>query len=205
MRGGSTLKKHLAEYLRTQALLCQRAGVDIRLNTEVTPAYALSLKPDVIIAALGAKPLKPSIPGIDGGSVLSGEELYYSPEKAGKKVAIIGGGLVGIELAIYMENLGHEVTIVEIADKLTMHKFSVHTKALNDMLGRLPIKVKLNTKTLEITDAGLKVQDLVEGKEYFIEAIYRCLCHRYEALQRRGYSPVPVRQGILPDRRLRHT
>lgn len=163
-------KKHLSEYLRTQALLCKRAGVDIRLNTEVTPEYALSLKPDVIIAALGAKQLEPSIPGIDGSNVIGAVELYSSPQKAGKKIAIIGGGLVGIELGIYMDSLGHDVTIVEIADKLNMHKFSVHTKALNDMLGRVPIKVKLNTETLEINEKGLKVKDLVEGSEYFIEA-----------------------------------
>jgi NADPH-dependent 2,4-dienoyl-CoA reductase/sulfur reductase-like enzyme len=86
---GVPFKKHLAEYLRTQALLCQRAGVDIRLNTEVTPAYALSLKPDVIIAALGAKPLKPSIPGIDGGSVLR-VRSFLQPRKGRQEVAIIG-------------------------------------------------------------------------------------------------------------------
>ena len=90
-----------------------------------TPEYALSLKPDVIIAALGAKQLEPSIPGIDGSNVIGAVELYSSPQKAGKKIAIIGGGLVGIELGIYMDSLGHDVTIVEIADKLNMHKFSV--------------------------------------------------------------------------------
>jgi 2,4-dienoyl-CoA reductase-like NADH-dependent reductase (Old Yellow Enzyme family) len=55
-------KKRLGEYLERQALLCRRAGVDIRLNTEVTPELALSLKPDVIIAALGAWPIKPPVP-----------------------------------------------------------------------------------------------------------------------------------------------
>ena len=49
-------KKKLDEYLKQQAGLVARAGVEIRLNTEVTPEYAKNVGADVIIAALGARP-----------------------------------------------------------------------------------------------------------------------------------------------------
>ncbi len=166
-------KKHLREYLSRQALLCERAGVDIRLNTEVTPALALSLKPDVIIAALGARPVKPPVKGIDNFNVIGAEELYYHPEKAGKRIAILGGGLVGLELGIYMQGRGHDITVIEVLDRLNTQQFSMHTLALNDMLARLPIDVKLSTRALEITDRGLRAEGpCAKGKkeEYFIEA-----------------------------------
>ena len=69
-------KAKLDAYLNQQAERLARAGVDIRLNTEVTPALADSLKPDVIIAAPGARPVKPPIPGIDGKNVFSAEHIY---------------------------------------------------------------------------------------------------------------------------------
>jgi NADPH-dependent 2,4-dienoyl-CoA reductase/sulfur reductase-like enzyme len=63
-------KKHLAEYIEQRERLLARSAVEIRLNTEVTPEYALGVGADVIIAALGATPIKPNIPGIDGKTVI---------------------------------------------------------------------------------------------------------------------------------------
>ena len=49
-------KKHLGEYLQHQALMISREkNIEVRLNTEVTPALARELQPDVIVAALGAR------------------------------------------------------------------------------------------------------------------------------------------------------
>ena len=59
-------KANLSTYLKRQALKIFRAPIEVHLNTEVTPEVAISFKPDVIIAALGARPLVPSIKGIDG-------------------------------------------------------------------------------------------------------------------------------------------
>jgi 2,4-dienoyl-CoA reductase-like NADH-dependent reductase (Old Yellow Enzyme family) len=107
-------KKHLRRYLDRQAVKIALAGFDLRLNTEATPALAAELEPDAIIAAVGAEPLIPHIPGIGRENVFKAEELYIDPEKAGKKVVILGGGLVGCELAVYLGDLGKNVTILEM-------------------------------------------------------------------------------------------
>ena len=101
-------KQNLAKYLDRQAEKAAKAGVDIRLETEVTPEYAAKEGADVLIAALGARPVKPPIPGLDGGNVLSAEEAYENPEKVGNSVVIIGAGLSGVELAIYLTSLGRK-------------------------------------------------------------------------------------------------
>ena len=67
-------------------MLCARAGVEIRLNTTVTPQYAVAQKADVLIAALGARPVKPPVEGIDGTNVYAAEEVYLDASKAGQKV-----------------------------------------------------------------------------------------------------------------------
>jgi 2,4-dienoyl-CoA reductase-like NADH-dependent reductase (Old Yellow Enzyme family)/thioredoxin reductase len=150
-------KKHLADYMARQALLISRAAIDVRLNTEVTPEYARSLKPDVIVAALGSRPIKPHIDGIDGASVMSAEKAYANPDKVGDRVVIVGGGLAGIELAIYMSKLGRKATIIECQNKLTTDE-SLHTVALMTQVDQLKIDIRLSTKVTKITDAAVFAQ-----------------------------------------------
>jgi len=147
-------KKHLADYIARQALLISRAAIDVRLNTEVTPEYARSLKPDVIIAALGSRPVKPDIDGIGGANVMSAETAYADPDKVGDKIVILGGGLAGIELAIYMSKLGRKATILELSDKLTTDE-SLHTVALKTQIKQHEIDIFLSVKTTKITDTAV--------------------------------------------------
>ncbi len=152
-----SFKQKLKDYLAVQAHLLSKAAVDIRLGTEVTPDYAASLRPDVIIAALGARPVKPPIKGIDLPNVVSAEDVYYHPEKAGENVIILGGGLVGVELGIHLAMEGRSVVIVEQQPELSVDPFSMHTLALEDQIKKLGIKVLTSTTVNEITPTGVSV------------------------------------------------
>jgi len=156
-------KKRLEEYLDRQELRLSRAPVTVRLGTEVTPELAGELCPDVLIAALGARPIVPQIPGIYGANVIGAENLYYSPEKAGNKLVIIGGGLVGIEMGVFMAELGKRVTIVEVLDGLTTDPYGMHSLALMQEIGRLGIGVKLGTTVLSISDTAVSCKN-AEGE-----------------------------------------
>ncbi|NLT15734.1 MAG: FAD-dependent oxidoreductase [Clostridiales bacterium] len=174
-------KKHLEEYLELQARLLSRAPVEVRLNTAVTPELASSLRPDVIIAALGSRPVKPPIPGIDRENVYGAEDVYNKPELAGKKAVILGGGLVGLELGVYLAQTGRHVTVIEMLprtcasedDKETSERFSafggmvvgdplVHGISIREYLKAHPelnMKIMTSTKALEITEKGIVVED----------------------------------------------
>ncbi len=86
--------------------MIERRGIDVRLNTEVTPELAKSLTPDVIIAAMGSFPVVPKIKGIEGPNVMGAEEAYYDPEKVGGSAVILGCGLVGAELGVFFGAAG---------------------------------------------------------------------------------------------------
>jgi 2,4-dienoyl-CoA reductase-like NADH-dependent reductase (Old Yellow Enzyme family)/thioredoxin reductase len=150
-------KQKLKTYLEHQAHMLAKSAVDIRLDTEVTPAYARSHRPDVIVAAVGARPVKPPVKGIDLPHVLGAEEIYYHPEKAGQKLVILGGGLVGIELGLYMAGLGRDVSIVEMLPGLSVDPFSMHTLALFEEIKSLGLKIHTSTAVTEITPAGVLV------------------------------------------------
>ena len=113
-------KQRLDDYINLQERRVGRAGIEVHLNTAATPETVSAFRPDVVVAALGARPVKPTfIPGIDRDNVMGAEEVYYHPEKVGKRAVIIGGGLVGAELGIYMADThGRDITIVEMADHI---------------------------------------------------------------------------------------
>ena len=151
-------KKHLGQYLALQARRLEKAGIDVRLNTPLTPELARSLEPDVIVAALGADAALPPIPGLEGKNVILAEDLYPAPEKAGKKVVILGGGLVGCELAVYLGDLGHEVEILEMAPMLNSGSNILQGSSIQLQLKRLGITPRLRTKVTEITPKGVRAE-----------------------------------------------
>jgi 2,4-dienoyl-CoA reductase-like NADH-dependent reductase (Old Yellow Enzyme family)/thioredoxin reductase len=160
-------KKYLHTYLDQQAALVSRGkNIDVRLNTQVTRELAEALAPDVIIAAVGSKPLIPGIKGIDGPNVVGAEAVYLSPEKAGHKIVILGGGLVGSELAIHLGDMGRDVTILEMLPALNAGDNIFQGMSINVELSRLDTHIATGTKAIEITDKGVLGED-AEGQKFF--------------------------------------
>ena len=148
-------KAHLHEYLEQQAEFIKRENINVMLNTKVTPEFASILEPDVIIAAVGASPLIPKIPGIDGENVYTAEEIYVEPYKATGKTVILGGGLVGTELAIFLAMQGHDVEIVEMANRLNCGSNILQGQSIGIELRKYNIPVHLGTKVKEIRKGGI--------------------------------------------------
>jgi len=150
-----SFKRHLSEYLDYQEGVVRRAPVEVRTGTEVTSDTARAAGADVIIAAIGSRPAVPGIPGIDGANVLVAEEVYYHPEKTGHSLVIIGGGLVGIELGIYLAGLGRQVSIIEMMDTLNDGGNQCHGLAMNNEIKKYGIRVSTSTRVIEIGKNGL--------------------------------------------------
>ncbi len=159
-------KQKLDLYLDRQERDVRKAAIDLRLNTEVTPEYAENIDADVIIAATGARPIKPNIPGIDGENVLGAEFAYLNTDKIGKNVCILGAGLVGLELGIYLSMLGHKVKVLEMADSINDGGNFLHAIGLRAELAKREVEVYLNTKAGEIKADGV-VGETAEGEKFF--------------------------------------
>jgi NADPH-dependent 2,4-dienoyl-CoA reductase/sulfur reductase-like enzyme len=159
-------KDKLTAYLDRQARKVGRANIDVRLHTEVTPAYAEELRPGALVIAAGAVPVIPPVPGIDRPNVKGAAAIYADPELAGKKVVIIGGGLVGLELAIHLGDMGRDVAVIEMLDEISDSGNTIHAIAVHSQLERLHIPVALSTKAVEINETGL-VSEGREGRKLY--------------------------------------
>ncbi len=80
-----------------------RAGVHVRTGVEITPQEVAKLEADIIVLAIGARPHYPDIPGIDSHPhVMHADDVLENSSVVGDKVAIIGAGGAGVELAIHL-------------------------------------------------------------------------------------------------------
>lgn len=102
----------------TYERLARKAGVEIRLNTEVTPDYVTSENADALIIAVGSTPLVPPIPGLNGPNVVIVNNHYKQKDKVTEDVVVFGGGLAGCECAIHLGMEGKRVHLVEMRDML---------------------------------------------------------------------------------------
>lgn len=148
-------KKHLHEYIQNQVRRIRETDIKVILNTELTSEQAETLEPDVIIAAIGATPVIPPIEGVDGENVIGAVEAYEKAEKIQGKILILGGGLVGIELGIYLKNMGKDVELIEMASKLNCGDNSVHEMGVIAEMKRNGLVAHTSTRALKINDKGV--------------------------------------------------
>ncbi|MDD5094445.1 MAG: FAD-dependent oxidoreductase [Dehalococcoidia bacterium] len=170
--------RRLINYLSTQVT---KVGVTIELMKEATPELVLQLNPDVAIVAIGATTWTPPIKGLDGNKkICCSIDLLTGKAKAGERVIVAGGGLVGCETAMYLAEQGKQVTIIEMMDRLVPEGIgNLSAKALFDRMGKSKIEVLTNTKLLEVAQSSASV--IIDGKQRELE--FDCMVHCL------GFSP----------------
>ena len=90
-------------------------GVEVHLNTTADEATVKASGADVVIVATGSKP---KVFPLGSAPVYPAADILLGNQKAGEHVAIIGGGLVGCETALWLREMGKTVTIVEAMPKI---------------------------------------------------------------------------------------
>ena len=119
-------KKRLADF--PNYLIHRAAGLRnlfVFTDTEATADLVKNLKPNIIVNATGSQPLLPPIAGLHENLGKEGSKVYsildminhvndYPEDMTGKKVAVIGGGAVGLDVVEYFAPRGASVSIVEM-------------------------------------------------------------------------------------------
>lgn len=159
-------KHEMYELAGTYKLLAEKAGVSIRLNTEVTKEYAEKENPDALIIAVGSKPLIPPIPGLDGKNVVVVNNYYLEKEKVSDEVVVFGGGLAGCECAIHLGMEGKKVHLVEMRDALAPDANVRHRPLLLKEIEKY-VTAHTGYKGLKVTDEGILCENS-EGEKVLV-------------------------------------
>lgn len=150
--------------------LC-RLPVEIHLNTEVTADQLRKMGADVILLATGSVPVMPNVPGIGDSKVIGCMDAFANPDKIGQKVVVIGGGLVGCEMALdYAEN-GKEVTVAEALPKILSAGIPSpipNGQMIPDLFEHYHVNVLENHKLSAVKDGKAVLES--DGQEKVLEA-----------------------------------
>ena len=110
-----------------------------------------------MIIATGAKPIIPNISGIDRDNVVTAIDVLAGKQQVGTRVVVIGGGMVGIESAVYLAEKGRKVSIVEMLPKIVLDTGLTWRLAYWRKIPLLGIQIFTETRLYEVRENGVNV------------------------------------------------
>lgn len=146
------------DLFRGKATLLADGSVKISPSGADSPQSSKVLTADHIILATGSIPAFPPIPGIHSPHVLTSDDVLKGEDHLPSSVLIIGGGVIGVELATYYSDLKVPVTIVEGQKQIL--------PAMDRDIAQNLSRIMKQANVTICTDASVKeIRDLKNGAE----------------------------------------
>ena len=158
-----------------------RLGVKVHLNTKAGEKEILDKSYDAVIMATGSRPKRFSLG--DDDKVYSAEEVLLGKKDAGNTVVVVGGGLVGCELALDLAMKGKKVTIVEALGKLLAVNgplCSANREMLEKLIPFNGIDVCCNAKVTGFKNGVLSATVESGTKEFKADSVVLCVGYSSE-------------------------
>ena len=136
----------------------ERLKVQVELNSDIQAQDPRIEAADVVICATGSHAFLPPIKGIEYG--VTAVDVLKGAVTAKKEATIIGGGLVGCELAIWLSQHGKSVRIIEMADTFmsTGAPADMNKQMILELLEHHQVEIRLQTKLQEIREHEIVVE-----------------------------------------------
>lgn len=158
-------KGEISGAIRSFIVNCREAGVDIRTGTEATPELVASLKPDAIIIATGSVPLRLPIPGLDSCGCSTAEDVLTGKADTGKRVLVVGGGMVGCECVEFLTEREHIVDMVEMKLVIGEDIVPEARKYIMANLEKHKVTQRVNARVKQFYADGVDFTDTVTGED----------------------------------------
>ena len=148
--------KPLVSYLQTQI---KKLKIKV-VNQEATSKAIKDGGFDAVIVAAGATPLAlEDVQGIGHKKVTSASQVLHGKAKLGKKVVVIGGGIVGTEVGLFLAEQGKEVVFVEMLDTF-MNNITFDEKLVyEERFKKLNVSIHTGKRLESVSDQGVTVTD----------------------------------------------
>lgn len=172
--GSHPFKEGIAALNKWYQRELEELKVPVYLNSPMDAEKIKAQKPDAVILAVGSSHFMPPIPGIDHAKSVNCYDALMHNVEIGQKVAVIGGGMTGCELAYDLASFeGKQVTLVEGLPAV-MSSGPVVPKAVKTMLLDLldlhKVEIKTSRFITEINDTGAVLKNPATGELETLEA-----------------------------------
>ena len=114
---------------------------------------------DNVLIATGSVPARPPIPGLDAPGVVTSDEILEKADELYSSLVIIGGGVIGVELACFYAAMGTQVTVIEALDRILPNLDREFAQSVSLLLKKRGVAVHAGCRVerVEQTDGGLTV------------------------------------------------
>lgn len=130
------------------------------------------LTADYILIATGSEPDYLDVPGMDLPGIITSDDILEGVPEEIKHIAILGGGVIGVEFAAFYNDLGIDVTLIITSPRMLRKMDKDLATTLNSVFKRSGIKVLVNAAVTSVTQGenGLDVNLDIKGKEDIVTA-----------------------------------
>ena len=112
-------KESMERPLRGLLAAVRLQEIPLLFHQPVDEAFLAKVRPEVLLWAVGAEAVRPPIDGLETVPVFTSKEYYLGGrELPGRRVLVLGGGLVGVEAAEKLALEGREVVVVEMLPEM---------------------------------------------------------------------------------------
>lgn len=132
-------------------------GVEVRLNTIVTTELIEQINPDEVVIAVGSAPIELNIPGAKLSHVTNSHDVLAGKKEVSGRVVVIGGGLVGLEVAEYIHEMADHITVVEMLDQVAKDLGQLRNICVMESLYAAGIETVTNAKCVEIKENSVVI------------------------------------------------
>ena len=145
-------KQNISRLIKHDLHMCKKYGVEFKLGTEVTLDMIKEVNPDAVVIATGSTPLVPPIEGIKGDNVVTAHDILAGNAVAGKSVAILGGGSVGVETADFLAENTRQVSVIEMREDVAIDEPAYPRIFLMERLKKYGVQLYTGTKVSKISE-----------------------------------------------------
>ncbi len=171
--------RRLINYLSTQV---KKAGIKI-IEGEATSQIIKDNKPNAVIVAVGATPWVLDVPGINKSSVVQALDVLRGTQ-TGKNLIVVGGGMIGRDVALFLAEQGKRITITTREDGIVRSMDRGSRQAFLSRLSKVDVEVRTGVYLEEIVDSGIIILD------------------RYGVRHQITGDSVVLATGLIPNRKL---
>lgn len=153
-------KKGTDDYFKWLKRQLKKSDVTIKLGTTATPESVLYFKPDAVVICTGSTPTLPKVPGIDRKNVVIATDLLANYQDVGKNIVIVGAGLVGCEMALFLKEKGvKNVTLIDMLPEIGHDVLYMAKHSLLEELKQKTIVTRPSLNLKEVTQDGIVAED----------------------------------------------
>lgn len=182
----------LLEYLQGEL---KRYNVSVRCGTLATEDIILQDRPDVLVVATGAEPVKPEMPVTVQNVLTAHDVLGRKGAYPGKQIVVVGGGAVGCETACFLAAGGARVTIVELLEDVATELEPISRKELLEELRLHGVQIWRKSKFLGCSATEVTIEQKGEKIRLASDLVVVALGSR--SRRPLAETPVPLAPKVL--------